>query len=146
MAQEVETVLPQGVGYAVVVGIGFFFAALMCGVSYIQVSEICVSSRVGPVADHPKNRYTAYSTKSSEEFNAASRNVKAGMIVSSFYAGRTTVIFILTFAPGMWCGVSLDMGSDTAPEFDCGVPIWDIRTILVCVAPKRKVTRDLQTD
>lgn len=37
MAQEVKPVLPQGVGYAVVVGIGFFFAALMCGVSYIQV-------------------------------------------------------------------------------------------------------------
>lgn len=29
-----------------------------------------------------QNRYTVYSTKSSEEFNAASRNVKAGMIVS----------------------------------------------------------------
>lgn len=39
MAQEVEPVLPQGVGYAVVVGIGFFFAALMCGVSYVQVRE-----------------------------------------------------------------------------------------------------------
>lgn len=34
------------------------------------------------MADHFQNRYTAYSTKSSEEFNAASRNVKAGMIVS----------------------------------------------------------------
>lgn len=30
-----------------------------------------------------QNRYTVYSTRSSEEFNAASRNVKAGMIVSS---------------------------------------------------------------
>lgn len=37
MANDVDTVLPQGVGYAVVVGIGFFFAALMCGVSYVQV-------------------------------------------------------------------------------------------------------------
>lgn len=35
------------------------------------------------MADHLQNRYTAYSTKSSEEFNAASRNVKAGMIVSN---------------------------------------------------------------
>lgn len=29
--------LPVGVGYGVVVGIGFFFAAVMCGISYIQV-------------------------------------------------------------------------------------------------------------
>lgn len=31
------TPLPVGVGYGVVVGIGFFFAAVMCGISYIQV-------------------------------------------------------------------------------------------------------------
>lgn len=35
------------------------------------------------MTDYLQNRYTAYSTKSSEEFNAASRNVKAGMIVSN---------------------------------------------------------------
>lgn len=40
MAQDVKPVLPQGVGYAVVVGIGFFFALLMCGVSYVQVRGI----------------------------------------------------------------------------------------------------------
>lgn len=40
MAGDVKTVLPQGAGYAVVVGIGFFFAALMMGVSYIQVKKI----------------------------------------------------------------------------------------------------------
>ena len=37
------TPLPVGVGYGVVVGIGFFFAVLMCGISYIQV---CIDSRV----------------------------------------------------------------------------------------------------
>lgn len=31
------TPLPVGVGYGVVVGIGFFFAIVMCGISYIQV-------------------------------------------------------------------------------------------------------------
>lgn len=31
------TPLPVGVGYGVVVGIGFFFALVMCGISYIQV-------------------------------------------------------------------------------------------------------------
>lgn len=29
--------LPQGAGYGVVVGIGFFFALLMAGISYLQV-------------------------------------------------------------------------------------------------------------
>jgi len=32
--------LPVGVGYGVVVGIGFFFAAVMSGISYIQVGII----------------------------------------------------------------------------------------------------------
>lgn len=31
------TTLPVGVGYGVVVGIGFFFASVMCGITYIQV-------------------------------------------------------------------------------------------------------------
>jgi hypothetical protein len=30
-------VLPQGAGYGVVVGIGFFFALVMAGVSWMQV-------------------------------------------------------------------------------------------------------------
>jgi hypothetical protein len=30
-------ILPQGAGYGVVVGIGFFFALLMSFVSYVQV-------------------------------------------------------------------------------------------------------------
>ena len=32
--------LPVGVGYGVVVGIGFFFAAVMCGISQIQASLV----------------------------------------------------------------------------------------------------------
>lgn len=93
MAGDMKTVLPQGAGYGVVVGIGFFFAALMMGISYIQVKRNRNSPSLNPqrenhvqecVADAGfiQNRYTAYSTRSSEEFNAASRNVKPGMIVS----------------------------------------------------------------
>ena len=33
------TTLPVGVGYGVVVGIGFFFAFVMCGITYIQVCD-----------------------------------------------------------------------------------------------------------
>ena len=35
----IAPILPEGVGYGVVVGIGFFFALLMAFVSYIQVRE-----------------------------------------------------------------------------------------------------------
>jgi urea-proton symporter len=33
----IAPVLPQGAGYGVVIGIGFFFALLMWGISYLQV-------------------------------------------------------------------------------------------------------------
>jgi Na+/proline symporter len=64
MATAGEFVLPQGAGYGVVVGVGFFFAAVMWGISWLQ------------------NRYTKYNTKKSEEFNTASRSVKPGLIAS----------------------------------------------------------------
>jgi multidrug transporter EmrE-like cation transporter len=35
----IAPILPVGVGYGVVVGIGFFFALVMAFVSYIQVKE-----------------------------------------------------------------------------------------------------------
>ena len=38
MADANATILPQGAGYGVVVGIGFFFAFLMTGVSWVQVA------------------------------------------------------------------------------------------------------------
>jgi hypothetical protein len=37
MSTAVQPMLPQGVGYGVVIGIGFFFAVVMAGVSYLQV-------------------------------------------------------------------------------------------------------------
>lgn len=86
------------------------------------------------MADHCQNRYTAYSTKSSEEFNAASRNVKAGMIVSILpNLGNTIQRSLLTFGPGVRCSVRMDMGGNTAPELHSGLSIWNIWTILVYV-------------
>lgn len=61
----------------VVVGIGFFFAFLMMGISWIQ------------------NRYTAYSTKQSEEFNTASRSVKPGLIASGIVSAWTWAATLL---------------------------------------------------
>ena len=38
MSAAVSAVLPQGVGYGVVVGIGSFFTVAMIGISMLQVS------------------------------------------------------------------------------------------------------------
>ncbi|CZR54328.1 uncharacterized protein PAC_04212 [Phialocephala subalpina] len=67
----IAPVLPEGAGYGVVVGIGFFFAFLMAGISYIQ------------------NRYIKYSTRGSEEFNTASRSVKSGLIAAGIVSAWT---------------------------------------------------------
>ncbi|QKX57670.1 uncharacterized protein TRUGW13939_04788 [Talaromyces rugulosus] len=90
---EIAPVLPQGAGYGVVVGIGFFFALLMSFISYIQ------------------NRYTQYSTKTSEEFNTASRSVKPGLIASGVVSAWT------------WAATLLQ-SSTVAYEYGIAGPFW----------------------
>ncbi|KAH7085160.1 solute symporter family transporter [Paraphoma chrysanthemicola] len=86
MADTTKTPLPVGAGYGVclrlmksgvVVGIGFFFAFLMMGISHLQ------------------NRYTKYSTHQSEEFNTASRSVKPGLIASGIVSAWTWAATLL---------------------------------------------------
>ncbi|KDR84544.1 hypothetical protein GALMADRAFT_133818 [Galerina marginata CBS 339.88] len=64
MATEVsdfKPLLSQSVGYGVVIGVGFFFAFIMLLITYLQ------------------STFTDTSPRSSEEFTAASRNVKPGL-------------------------------------------------------------------
>ncbi|KAK4554155.1 hypothetical protein LTR86_008682 [Recurvomyces mirabilis] len=77
MSSGTATVLPQGAGYGVVVGVGFFFAFVMMGITYLQ------------------NRYTRFSTKTSEEFNTASRSVKPGLIASGIVSAWTWAATLL---------------------------------------------------
>ncbi|KAJ6038854.1 hypothetical protein N7460_007571 [Penicillium canescens] len=78
MTSSVTTpILPEAAGYGVVVGIGFFFAVLMAFISFIQ------------------NKYTQYSTKTSEEFNTASRSVKPGLIASGVVSAWTWAATLL---------------------------------------------------
>ncbi|KAF2789243.1 Na+/solute symporter [Melanomma pulvis-pyrius CBS 109.77] len=80
MADSTKTPLPVGAGYgnsSVVVGIGFFFAFLMIGISWLQ------------------NKYTVYDTKQSEEFNTASRSVKPGLIASGIVSAWTWAATLL---------------------------------------------------
>jgi len=71
MSSSGAQILSQGVGYGVVVGVGFFFAFVMMGISFLQ------------------NRYTRFSTKTSEEFNTASRSIKPGLIASGIVSAWT---------------------------------------------------------
>lgn len=57
-------VLPEGAGWAVVCGLGFFFAGFMILLSFIQ------------------QRYTNRSIKDTDEFASASRSVKPGLVAS----------------------------------------------------------------
>ena len=104
MSSATATVLPVGVGYGVVVGIGFFFAALMCGISWIQ------------------NRYTSYSTKTSEEFNTASRSVKPGLIASGIVSAWT------------WAATLLQ-SSTVAYEYGVAGPFWASRFLAMMLCP-----------
>ncbi|KKA22892.1 hypothetical protein T310_3058 [Rasamsonia emersonii CBS 393.64] len=108
MSSDVAPILPQGAGYGVVVGIGFFFALVMCLVSYIQ------------------NKYTQYSTKASEEFNTASRSVKPGLIASGVVSAWTwaatllqssTVAYEYGIAGPFWLNVITDAAGATVQIF-----------------------------
>ncbi|KAJ6090772.1 hypothetical protein N7499_003486 [Penicillium canescens] len=94
MASSVTTpILPEAAGYGVVVGIGFFFAVLMAFISFIQ------------------NKYTQYSTKTSEEFNTASRSVKPGLIASGVVSAWT------------WAATLLQ-SSSVAYDYGIAGPFW----------------------
>ncbi|KAM0752686.1 Na+/solute symporter [Meredithblackwellia eburnea MCA 4105] len=64
-------ILSQGVGYAVVLGIGLFFSAFMVGLTWIQ------------------NRYTRYKPTTAAEFTSASHSVKPGLIASGIVSAWT---------------------------------------------------------
>lgn len=77
MSSSSAQILPVGAGYGVVIGVGFFFAFVMMGISYLQ------------------NRYTRFSTKTSEEFNTASRSIKPGLIASGIVSAWTWAATLL---------------------------------------------------
>ncbi|TKA83061.1 hypothetical protein B0A55_00925 [Friedmanniomyces simplex] len=77
---DVAPILSQGVGYGVVIGIGAFFTIVMAGISWTQ------------------NRYTRFSTKTSEEFNTASRSVKPGLIACGVVSAWTWAATLLQSA------------------------------------------------
>ena len=63
------------------------------------------------VADQAQNRYTRFSTKTSEEFNTASRSVKPGLIASGIVSAWT------------WAATLLQ-SSTVAYEYGVAGPFW----------------------
>lgn len=96
-------VLSQGVGYAVVLGIGLGFAVFMVALTRVQ------------------NRYSSYKSTSVSEFTSASHSVKPGLIASGIvsawtcaYIGPVTALLIVTDArssTGAGTGLAVDLGS-----------------------------------
>jgi hypothetical protein len=107
----VAPILPEAAGYGVVVGIGFFFAVLMAFISFIQVGALLAGRTLNHVTNALKNKYTRYSTKTSEEFNTASRSVKPGLIASGVVSAWT------------WAATLLQ-SSSVAYDYGIAGPFW----------------------
>lgn len=106
--------LPVGAGYGVVVGVGFFFAFVMMGITYLQ------------------NRYTKFSTKSSEEFNTASRSVKPGLIASGIVSAWTWAATLLQSSTVAYTYGVAGMTSFLLRKSYTAVLIVALRPLLVC--------------
>jgi Na+/proline symporter len=72
-------ILTPGEGYGIIIGLGVAFTLIMIAMSLVQ------------------NRYGAHNTfKSAEEFNAASRSMKPGMIAAGIVSSWTHATTLLT--------------------------------------------------
>lgn len=79
-AEHPAQVLGQGVGWAVVVGLGLAFAAFMISLTWIQ------------------SRYTEHKATSVGEFSSASRSVRPGLIAAGIVSAWTWAATLLTSA------------------------------------------------
>ncbi|KAJ3559680.1 hypothetical protein NM688_g202 [Phlebia brevispora] len=93
---EFKPLLSQAVGYGVVVGVGFFFAALMLVLTFLQ------------------SKFSRFSPSSSEEFTSASRSVKPGLVCCGIVSAWTwsatllqssTVAYTFGISGPWWYGV-----------------------------------------
>lgn len=77
MAASSAQVLPPGAGWAVILALGFGFAAVMLGITLLQ------------------QRYTHNNVKNNDEFLSASRSVKPGLIASGIVSAWTWAATLL---------------------------------------------------
>lgn len=75
-----EPDLPQGAGYAIIIGLGLFFALLMNLITWIQ------------------NKYTKTHSDNVDEFTTSSRNVPFGLICCGIVSSWTWSLTLLQSA------------------------------------------------
>lgn len=104
-------ILPVSVGYGVVVGVGFFFAFVSPLPYHAYDSSTNVYDKVMMGISHLQNKYTRFDTKTSEEFNTASRSIKPGLIASGIVSAWT------------WAATLLQ-SSTVAYQYGVAGPFW----------------------
>jgi hypothetical protein len=105
--------LPQAVGYGVVLGLGFFFALIMNGITWIQA------------------KFSQYSPNSAIEFSSASRSVKTGLVVAGIISScefhRLSFVEVYDVNHG-----NRDMESDPSSKRNSILYYGHIWRLLVC--------------
>ena len=106
--------LPAGVGYGVVLGLGFLFALIMNGITWIQA------------------KFSKFSPNSAAEFTAASRSVKTGLVVAGILSScelhhRQLSCYLISHD-----FYDRDLESDSSPERNPVLYNGDLGWILVC--------------
>ncbi|KAI0052387.1 urea transporter [Auriscalpium vulgare] len=94
MSTSFKPPLPQGVGYGVVLGLGFLFAIIMNGITWVQA------------------KYSKFSPNSAAEFTAASRSLKTGIVVAGILSS------LLTVHKGTW---SLTLLQSATESYNLGI-------------------------
>ena len=115
-AEHPAQVLGQGVGWAVVVGLGLAFAAFMISLTWIQ------------------SRYTEHKATSVEEFSSASRSVRPGLIAAGIVSAWTWAATLLTSASMTYqYGVAGAYWYSAAPDsavLDHGMQVEELCAVL----------------
>jgi hypothetical protein len=107
----VAPTLPEGAGYGVVVGIGFFFTVVMAGISWAQVSYFLHDQLIGSsilLCTEPIHQIL-YQSKRRVQYRK-----------SQYQAGPHS----------LWCRFSLDLGGNIAAKQYSRLRVWHLRSRL----------------
>ena len=118
--------LPQGIGYGVVLGLGFLFAAIMNVITWVQ------------------SRYSRFSPNSASEFTAASRSLKTGIVVAGILSSCESLFLIKARPVQLRSGPLRDVEFDLVAERDAVIQHGRFRRVLVRGgrhAPDRRLQR-----
>ncbi|PWN42067.1 urea transporter [Ceraceosorus guamensis] len=114
MAASAAQVLPQGAGWAVVVGLAIGFSVVMIFITWMQ------------------ERYTGISAKNNDEFASASRSVKTGLIAAGIVSAWTWAATLLQSS-----AVAFRYGISGPLWYACGATVQVLAFAMVAVKLKQ---------